>query len=53
MGVAGLGNMFGWGQVDLDVCTGKVPFEIASRHYYASNKDMNNFATPKLGPGTI
>ncbi len=53
MGVAGLGNMFGWGQVDLDVCTGKVPFEIASRHYHASNKDMKNFATPKLGPGTI
>lgn len=47
MGVAGLGNMFGWGQEDFDLCTGMVPFEIASRHYYASNEDMNNFATPQ------
>lgn len=47
MGVAGLGNMFGWGQSDFDLCTGKVPFEIASRHYYASNSDVYNFATPE------
>lgn len=47
MGVAGLGNMFGWGQSDFDLCTGRVPFEIASRHYYASNNDTYNFATPE------
>ena len=47
MGVAGLGLMFGWGKTDFDLCTGTVPFEIASRHYYASNSDMNNFATPE------
>jgi len=47
MGVAGLGAMFGWGQADFDLATGKVPFEIASRHYYASNTDLNNFRTPQ------
>lgn len=47
MGVAGLGNMFGWGKADFDLCTGAVPFEIASRHYYASNTDTYNFATPE------
>ena len=47
MGAAGLGLMFGWGKTDFDLCTGTVPFEIASRHYYASNSDMNNFATPE------
>jgi len=47
MGVAGLGNMFGWGQEDFDLCAGRVPFEIASRHYYASNHDANNFIGPE------
>ena len=47
MGVAGLGNMFGWGKSDFDLCTGTVPFEIASRHYYASNDDPYNFTTPE------
>jgi PKD repeat protein len=47
MGVAGLGSMFGWGKTDFDLCTGTVPFEIASRHYYASNTDAYNFATPE------
>ncbi|MDW5562857.1 MAG: Ig-like domain-containing protein [Methanomassiliicoccus sp.] len=47
MGVAGLGLMFGWGKSDFDLCTGTVPFEIASRHYYASNTDVSNFATPE------
>jgi hypothetical protein len=47
MGVAGLGDMFGWGKDDFDLCTGTVPFEIASRHYYASNSDTYIFATPE------
>jgi hypothetical protein len=47
MGVAGYGSMFGWGQDDFDLATGTVPFEIASRHYYASNSDSNNFVTPE------
>ncbi|MDW5562414.1 MAG: PKD domain-containing protein [Methanomassiliicoccus sp.] len=50
MGVAGLGNMFGWGRSDFDVCTGTVPFEIASRHYYASATGSSNaylFSTPE------
>ncbi len=42
MGVAGLGYLFGWGKADFDLCTGKVPFEIASRHYYASATGSSN-----------
>jgi hypothetical protein len=50
MGVAGLGSMFGWGQSDFDLCTGTVPFEIASRHYYASATGPSNtylFSNPE------
>lgn len=50
MGVAGLGTMFGWGKTDFDLCTGTVPFEIASRHYYASATGSSNtylFSNPE------
>jgi hypothetical protein len=50
MGVAGLGSMFGWGKTDFDLCTGTVPFEIASRHYYASATGSSNtylFSNPE------
>jgi len=47
MGVAGQGKLFHWGKADFDLCTGTVPFEIASRHYYASNTDKNNFISPQ------
>lgn len=36
MGVAGLGNLFGWGKADFDLATGNGGFEILHRHYYAS-----------------
>ncbi len=42
MGVAGLGNLFGWGQADFDLATGKGGFEILHRHYYASATGASN-----------
>jgi hypothetical protein len=47
MGVAGQGAMFGWGQSDFDLATGKVGWEIASRHYYATATDEYLFADPE------
>jgi len=47
MGVAGLGALFGWGQEDFDLATGKTGFEIAHRHYYASSNDANLFSEPE------
>lgn len=39
MGVAGQGTLFGWGKSDFDLATGAVPFEVASRHYYAASEE--------------
>lgn len=48
MGVAGLGQLFGWGQEDFDLATGKVPFEVAHRHYYASDHAPSSAFEPEL-----
>ncbi len=47
MGVAGFGLLFDWGQEDFDLATGKVPFEIAQRHYYASAYDPRSAKEPE------
>ena len=47
MGVAGLGNLFGWSKEDFGLSTGDVGFEIAHRHYYASAKDSSLFSQPE------
>lgn len=47
MGVAGLGNLFGWSKEDFGLSTGNVGFEIAHRHYYASAKDSSLFSQPE------
>lgn len=47
IGVAGLGDMFSWGQEDFDVATGNVPFELNDRHYYASAEDVYLFRDPE------
>jgi hypothetical protein len=47
MGVAGYGVLFGWGQGDFDLATGKVPFEVSQRHYYASAYDPRSARDPE------
>jgi hypothetical protein len=47
MGAAGQGKMFSFSKADFDLYTGKVGFEIASRHYYASAQDNYLFADPE------
>ena len=47
MGIAGLGNLFGWSKEDFGLSTGNVGFEIAHRHYYASAKDSSLFSQPE------
>ena len=42
MGVAGLGNLFGWGKADFDLATGNGGFEILHRHFYASASGSSN-----------
>jgi hypothetical protein len=47
IGVAGLGDMFSWGQEDFNLATGDVPFELNDRHYYASAENAYLFWDPE------
>jgi hypothetical protein len=47
IGVAGLGDMFGWGQAEFDLATGDIPFELNDRHYYAKINDAYLFWDPE------
>lgn len=47
IGVAGLGDMFGWGQSDFNLATGNVPFELNDRHYYAKIDHAYLFTDPE------
>jgi len=47
LGVAGYCDLFGWGQEDFDLATGKTGFEVAHRHFYASAQDANLYTEPE------
>lgn len=47
MGVAALGNLFGWNKADFDLAVGTIGVEVLHVHYYGANYDANNFALPE------
>jgi len=47
LGAACQGMMFGWGQSNFNACTGSIPFEINSRHYYSKANDTYLFTNPE------